>query len=331
MRRTFFAIIMVMYLALLLTGCGKEVTLNLAYGERTGIYSGDVDANGVPHGQGKFTTTNAEGIEWTYEGDFKNGHFEGMGQTTWEDGQIEIGVYKDDVIVPMKGNEIKSLHTSPEKYKNHYVELVGVVFTSPEYFDGGVCVQMMADIENYTNNTIVYIYDDDFEVEQKDYLKVVGVVTNEFTGTNAMGGTVTAPAITATDYEVLSYIDACSPTLKTKELNQTQVQHGYSVTVQKIEYSSTETRVYVKVDNKGSDEFSVYSFNAKITQDGRQYEEQDNWDADYPEIQTELLVGNSTEGIIAFPALKEGPFTLLIEGRSGNWRESLAPFTFSVE
>lgn len=318
-------------LALSLVGCVKKMTLKLSYGDRTGTYTGDLNEDGLPNGQGKFTSENTEGEKWTYEGEFKNGHFDGEGKTTWKNGSMEIGTYKDDVIMPMKGDEIKSLYTSPAKFKNHYVELTGVVFTAPEYDDDGVYLQMMADIKNYSNNTIVYINDKDFEVKQNDYLHITGLVGDEFTGENAFGGDVTAPVITAKEYKVLEYKDALAPTIKTINVNQTQTQLGYSVTVQKIEYAENETRVYVKVDNRGINKFSVYSFNSKITQNGKQYEEQDNWDAEYPEIQTELLVGNSSEGVIVFPALSEGAFTLIIEGSSDNWEEKLNPYTFNIE
>ncbi len=314
-----------------LAGCKKEMTLNLIYGDRTGTYSGDVNEQGLPNGQGKFTSVNSDGGKWTYEGEFKNGHFDGEGKTTWESGQVEIGTYKDDVIVPLKGDEIKTLYTTPENLKNHYVELTGIVFTAPEYSDDGVCVQMMSDIKNHDNNTIVYIHDKDFKVNEDDYLHIVGRVDDKFTGKNALGGEVTAPVITAREYEIYSYIDALAPTLKTVDVNQTQTQLGYSVTVQKVEYAENETRVYFKVDNQGSDKFSVYSFNTKLTQNGKQYEEQDNWDAKYPEIQTDLLVGNSSEGIIAFPPISDGAFSLIIEGSSDNWKETLSPYVFNIE
>lgn len=314
-----------------LAGCGKEITLNLAYGDRTGTYSGDVNEQGLPHGQGKFTSTNAEGEKWTYEGGFKNGHFDGEGKTTWKSGTVEIGTYKDDVIIPMKGNEIKSLYTTPENFKDHYVEIIGRVFTAPEFTEDGVSLQMWSDIEKSENNTIVYIFDKDFDVKQDDYVRVVGKVGDAFEGENAFGGIVSAPTLIAKEYEILSYQDALMPTLKTIEVNETQTQYGYSVTLQKIEFAESETRIYLKVDNQGSDSFSVYSFNSKITQAGKQYEEQDNWDAEYPEIQTDLLVGNSTEGIIAFPALNEGAFSVIIDGSSDNWEEDIKPYTFNIE
>lgn len=318
-------------LMLSLAGCGKEMTLNLSYGDRTGTYSGEVNEQGLPHGQGKFTSTNSEGEKWTYEGEFKNGHFDGEGKTIWKSGTMEIGTYKDDVIVPMRGNEIKSLYTTPEKFKDHYVEIIGRVFTAPEFDEDGVSVQMWADIENSENNTIVYIGDKDFDVKQDDYIRIVGKVGDVFEGENAFGGTVSAPTITAKEYEVLSYQDALMPTLKTLDVNQTQTQYGYSITLQKVEFAEKETRVYLKVDNQGSDTFNVYSFNTKITQAGNQFEEQDNWDAEYPEIQSNLLVGNSTEGIIAFPKLNDGAFSVIIDASSDNYDEDINPFTFIIE
>ena len=116
MKKRILTLLLVGVLAFSLVGCGKQMTLNLAYGDRTGTYSGDMNEAGLPNGQGKFTTTNSDGEEWTYAGEFKNGHFEGEGKTTWKSGQVEIGTYKDDVIVPMKGNEIKSLYTTPENF-----------------------------------------------------------------------------------------------------------------------------------------------------------------------------------------------------------------------
>ena len=82
-------LLLVCCLSLSLAGCGKEMTLKLAYGDRTGTYSGDLNEQGLPHGQGKFTSTNAEGEKWTYVGEFKNGHFDGEGKTTWKSGTVE--------------------------------------------------------------------------------------------------------------------------------------------------------------------------------------------------------------------------------------------------
>lgn len=73
------------------------LTLTFAFGQKTGVYSGQL-LNGVPDGSGKFTTTNDNGTEWTYEGTFKSGHFQGQGTTTWSDNWSEKGTYVNDYL-----------------------------------------------------------------------------------------------------------------------------------------------------------------------------------------------------------------------------------------
>ena len=324
--------IFMFFVTLSLSACNKgvEVTLDLSFGERTGTYYGDL-VDGVPHGEGKFVTENSKGEGWTYEGDFVYGHFEGEGTTTWDDGQKEIGTYKNDVIVPMNGSEIADFYVSNEKYKYHVVEFVGQLFTAPEKYDGGVCFQMFTDIENNNNNTIVYVNDSRFTVYDGEYVKVVGVVGDVFEGTNAFGGIVTAPTITAYECEVISYIDAVSPTLKSVYVGSSISKYGYEVMVEKIEFAKNETRVYVKVTNNGGANFTMYSFNAKISQNGKQYSEQDNWDADYEWVEDDLMPGNYSEGIIAFPVLNQSNFTIYFDAHSDDWDEEFDnTFVFDV-
>lgn len=105
-------IIITVGLALALTGCSfipgifgdktesvknQKLTLSLAFGEETGTYSGDL-VKDLPQGTGTFTVTNDNEGAWTYEGAWKNGHFKGFGETTWEDGFAQKGNYQDDLL-----------------------------------------------------------------------------------------------------------------------------------------------------------------------------------------------------------------------------------------
>ena len=72
-----------------------ELTLQFSFGERTGVYSGEM-ADGLPHGQGTFSTQNEEGTAWVYEGGWREGHLYGEGTTTFETGYMEVGWYEDD-------------------------------------------------------------------------------------------------------------------------------------------------------------------------------------------------------------------------------------------
>ena len=82
--------------------------------QRTGIYSGQV-VNGIPEGMGTFKSKNPEGNEWYYEGEFKNGTFNGKGKSVWpqndtrEKEYTEIGTYENGLFVPNKGELIAYL------------------------------------------------------------------------------------------------------------------------------------------------------------------------------------------------------------------------------
>jgi len=334
MKKT--AIIMVtlaMVIALLvLTGCGSygtEMTLQLSFGDRTGIYSGEVNEDGLPDGQGSFETTNSAGEKWTYTGTFVNGHFEGEGETSWSSGQKEIGIYHEDQIQPEPAENVSKMFKSPEEYKYHCFTFTGKVFNVVGYDNGQLHFQMNEDIENYDNNTYV-IYNGDIDLSENDYVKVLGTVQGTEEYENMVGGTVSTVMFYADEVEVLDYKDAVAPTLKEVEVNESQSQYGYTLTVEKVEFAESETRVYIKVENGGSSTLNVYSFNAMAVQDGRQFEHESNWEADYPEIQSDLRAGNTTEGVLVFKGLDQKNFTLYLSAYSDNWEETLEAYEINV-
>ena len=74
----------------------------------------------------------------------------------------------------------------------------------------------------------------------------------------------------------------------------------------------------------------LYSFDAKLIQNGKQYEEEPNYEADYPEVQTDLSVGVTTEGIITFQPIEEAPFQIILPAYSDNFSENIADYTFDI-
>ena len=227
--------------------------------------------------------------------------------------------------------EIDQLYTDPGAFKGRRVTLTGRVFQNPEKDRNVMYFQIFTDIENSDRNTVIAYQSDEALVAVDDYVRVTGVVQGEDRGYNAFGGIISAPRVLADSIEIVSYAEAAAPSLKTVELSGvTQDQYGYSITVHKVEFAEKETRVYVSVQNNGSSSFSVYSFNTKIVQDGKQYEEKMNFYADYPEIQTDLQPGVTTQGVIAFPAMNQSDFQIIFEGYSDNWDESIEDYTFNI-
>jgi hypothetical protein len=76
---------------------GQEITLQFDFGERTGVYAGEMQ-DGLPHGHGTFSSSNTDGVGWVYEGGWDMGHMQGEGTTTFETGYKEAGWYENDYL-----------------------------------------------------------------------------------------------------------------------------------------------------------------------------------------------------------------------------------------
>ena len=232
-------------------------------------------------------------------------------------------------MAPLTEDEIKRMYSSPEDYIGRTVELVGQVFAGVDYDEDGVYFQMWANAENFNNNTVVAYLDPSFTVKDNQYVRVKGTVADVLVGENMMGATVTAPLIRADELAVLTYKEAVMPTIAVAEATtKTIEQRGYSVTVQTVELAEEETRAYISVTNNGSSTFSLYEFNMLLIQDGTQYEYTWNFMADYPELQTDIRPGITSAGVVVFPAIKEAPFQIIMEGDSGDWNEELEEYIF---
>ncbi|WP_342566710.1 hypothetical protein MKY09_11620 [Psychrobacillus sp. FSL K6-4046] len=165
-----------------------------------------------------------------------------------------------------------------------------------------------------------------------DYVKVDGVIEDEFEGENMLGGVVIAPVMNAKSLEVISYIDAVAPTLETLTTGETIDQHGFVVQVDKIEFAEPHTRLYVTVTNNTNDNISFYTHSIKLVSNGTQYEEETDYEADFPDLQSDILPGISTSGVVTFPALDSATTEIQVhaEGYSQNYEIDIEPFIFKV-
>lgn len=321
-------------MAFIAVGCGEpagtEMTLSLSFGEKTGIYNGEVNEEGLPDGNGTFTSKNSEGVEWVYTGQFVDGHFEGEGETTWENGDREAGVYHDDILQLEPKENIDKMYLGPEDYKDHYFELTGQVYNVVGIYDGVLVFQMNEDIDNFGHNTTAYTMED-IDLEHGDYVRIKGFVQGIEDYENVSGGTSQAVLFLCESIEKIDYIDASSPTIKSVKVNESQSQYGYKVTVQKVEFSEIETRVYVRIDNDGKSEVSFFSHNAVAVQNGKQISSGHNYNADYPDFETSLKPGNYTEAIIVFNGLDQKDFTFVISGLSFDGWESMKDYKIEVK
>ena len=234
--------------------------------------------------------------------------------------------------VYIEDSEIDAALSDGDSYKGKYINVAGKVFSIDKDGDT-VAMQAWYDVESGEQQFIVYA-DKEIagSVKEDDFIKVDGKITGTFTGENYFGGEVTALMIEAESLEIGGYDDIYAPAENTKEIGETKEQHGVSVTLDRIEYAKGEARVYVSVKNESGATASIYTFNAKAIQDGKQFEHQDNYEAGYDDDIGDVLDGASKEGVIRFKGLDpDKGFKLTMEAYSDNWEIELEDYVFEVE
>lgn len=230
-------------------------------------------------------------------------------------------------------DEFIQMYSDPVKFKGATVDFYAQIFMAPEKDEKGTYVQAWSDPKNNAHNTIIGIADPKSDVKQGDIIHVVGTVKDKFTGKNALGGEVVAPVIIASKVEKSDWGTAFAPAIKKYDVNQEQNQGGFVVKVSKVELAADETRVYVSVTNNMKDKISLYEHNAKLLQGSNQISAEMNFAAHYPKLQSDILPGVTTEGVITLPPVKPdaGPFKVVIEGMSYDFSSHLKPFIFDIQ
>lgn len=236
---------------------------------------------------------------------------------------------KDEAKGCISGSDVPAAFSSIDKYKGYDIVFVGKVFNI-ETDESGTYFQAWQDYINYENIAVVSCAAGT-EIAEDDYVKIKGRIIGTFEGENIIGGKVTAMKINAETVEKMSYIDLFSPTLKSLDVNQTKTQKGYSITIEKVEFAKNETRVYLTVANNGTDTFNIHIYSAKIKQAKKQYETQDNFEADYEELPTELITDTEASGVLVFPALEQSDFTIIIGASSDNFDEDINDYKFNIK
>lgn len=228
-------------------------------------------------------------------------------------------------------DKIPYIYSDTSSYYGMFVELKGQVFSEPQIDSEKTFLQMFADPDKSEKNTLVY-YTDSIDLKTDDYVKVVGYITGVTSYSNPFGGNVSAPTIVATKIEKISYKDAVSPTLKEVTYNNKIInQHGYIVEINKIEFAEKETRIYITAKNEANADLSLYSYSATVTQNGKQYETQSNFNADYEKIQSSLKPGITSSGVFVFPKLEQTNLNFIIDGSSSNYNIDINEYNFNLE
>lgn len=224
------------------------------------------------------------------------------------------------------------VHASPKDYIGSEVEFYGKIFADVEKDTKGTYMQIFSNEDGSDNNVLVGIEDTSLNVKSGDIVFVKGKVKGEEKGTNMFGAELKLPVILASSVEISDYGTAFSPSSKTIEVNQEQNQHGYKLTLKSVEIAENETRANIKIENTSNEKITFYSFNSVLTQGSSQIEQEDNWNAGYKEVSSEILPGIVEEGVVTFKPVdvNGGDFNIIFEGNSENYSFDFEPFNFHV-
>lgn len=223
----------------------------------------------------------------------------------------------------------KQLTDDPGAYKCKVITLSGQIFNT-EKKDGKNAWQVWTDPENSENGILVY-YDKSSSLSNNDYITFTGRVGSELTGQNAFGGDVGAPTIKASSVQKVTRDEAVAPALKTVTPHAVQTISGVAVTVTKIEFAASETRVYVQVNNDSSSTASLYDFDTKIVQSGSQVKSKDVFDSDSSsELPSDIVAHTTEKGEMYFQKADPAkPLTITLDGMSQTDYQDLS-YSFTI-
>ena len=77
----------------------QNFVVHFSAGDRIGLFEGIVQ-NGGPEGSGSFSSVNSSGVGYTYEGEWSNGLFNGLGYCVFENGYLEDGHFTNGEYIP---------------------------------------------------------------------------------------------------------------------------------------------------------------------------------------------------------------------------------------
>lgn len=222
------------------------------------------------------------------------------------------------------------VYTNADKYLGYYVEVKGKVFQN--LGDNGEIkgIQVWIDPDNCEQNLMIH-YSTEESFKDGDYVICTGYIKEMHSYTNTYGTELSVPLIYSTDLRDANYIEVMSPTKATitpKDL--TYEKHGYSITIDKIEFAENETRLYLTAINNGKATLFVDTDSSIILQNGKQFNSETNYEADYTEVPYNLSKGAKVSGIVAFPPVDIGDFEYSIEIHSDNVDEQFEGVLFKI-
>ena len=247
-------------------------------------------------------------------------------KATTESKETEEKVEKEYV------DDINAVVTNPDSYKGKYIKFCGIV-SSVESDEDAYGLQVYVDLD-YNNSVLVEVPKSLLPEIPKsdDFLNIDAKIDGSYSGQTVMGVDSAWARLTAESVEKTTYVDSFGKADTTWDFTDKVIdQNGMKVEVTKVEFAKDETRFYVTATNNSSATMTLWTYSAKVIQNGQQLEQSyANYYANYPELSSDLLPGASSSGVLVFDAMEPSEMQLYLDGTTDNWEIEFSPFTFDL-
>lgn len=246
-----------------------------------------------------------------------------IGCSSGEDNKTTNGKYSGDIIETEE--EFREMYFDPDKYSGANIEFPIRIIGGLGRGESGPRLQGLA--YDKDNLSVAIEIDTNIDLNSRD----IAIVKGQVEGVEGEGR-ISLVNIKADSIEKVDYVSAFSPAIKTVEINEEIDQDGYVMGVEKIEFAEKETRIYINVINNTEDNIRFSNYQSKLIQGSNQFKEKEEYNRDYPEIDSEVFPGVTEEGIIVFPKIdREEDIRLYLVGRSDDFDIKYEPFIFEIK
>lgn len=243
--------------------------------------------------------------------------------------------YEFDKNTILDSFEMEQAFSNSKDNKGKSVEFSGRIFNEIQQDDGFIYYQIFRDFEKSDKSTAIRVKKElagDISIDS--FVLVNGVILGEMQAKNAFNADISSPIIDVNEIVVGTFDQTVAVANKTININKEESQNGHSVSLERIEFSDYDTRLFLTVKNDSNDKVSLYPFNASLVVNGRNYKEEYNYYIDYPEIDSELQPGTESKGVISFPKMDSnnlGTIKVIFERPySSNWETDFNDYVFEI-
>lgn len=200
-------------------------------------------------------------------------------------------------------SEAASYFSNPSSFVNKKVNFTGQILTVPTPDGSGKFMLQMYQGGDDNRNTIVSSLSP-IQFVENECIRVIGTSQSIIEYQNAFGAKLTSASIIADSIQKVDCAQFLEPAVKVINVGQTMERDGAIMSLDKIEFSDSNTRAYLTLENIDSLEDLVFNeYNSRAIQGKTQYLVINNYDTNYPKIASVIPSGVEEKGVVLFEPL----------------------------